>query len=71
MLQSNIKELNPIEMKNVYRALVLLGTCLFLFNTSVLQAQTKAEWMKQQEAVKNKFKEYYKAGFEQFKKDRY
>lgn len=57
-------------MKNVYRALVFLGTCLFLLNTSVLQAQTKAEWMKQQEAEKNKFKEDYKAGFEQFKKER-
>lgn len=61
-------------MKKIYQALMIVGASLLLFNNTNLQAQdkplTKEEWMKQQEAEKNKFKEDYKAGFEQFKKER-
>ncbi len=57
-------------MKSIYKALVFAGTFLFLFNVAVLPAQTLEEYKKQQKAEKNKFKEDYKAGFEQFVKER-
>jgi len=57
-------------MKKIYRALAILGTCMFLINSVCVQAQTKEEWMKQQQADRQKFSEDYKAGFEKFKQER-
>jgi len=65
-------------MKKVNQVLVLLGICLFFLNASVAYCQTddkekplsKKEWMEQQKAEQTKFADDYKAGLEQFIKER-
>lgn len=54
-------------MKRFSILLLLFAT---LVNAGQLFAQTKEEWMAQQKAEKEKFKEDYKKGFEQFVKER-
>ena len=61
-------------MKKVYQAFILTGAFLFLLNVSVLNAQnkplTKQEEIAKMKADREKFNEDYKAGFEQFVKER-
>lgn len=58
-------------MKKVYLALFLVGTCAFLFNPSISQAQeTKEEYKKRIQEEQTQFATDYKAGFEKFKKER-
>lgn len=57
-------------MKSLYRALTIMATFTLAFNVINASAQTKEEWLKQQQAEREKFASDYKAGFEQFVKER-